>query len=69
MHKLFTTDCPNCRALETLLDRAQISYEKINSTPEEMIAKGWTTAPMLVLTDGTEYDYMKAFRWIKQEKH
>ena len=69
MNQLYTTECPHCQVLELLLTRSKIPFTKILSTAEDMMDRGWQTAPMLILTDGTEYNLHEAVKWVRQENN
>ena len=60
---LYTTDCPRCRDLKTLLDRKHINYSIVTSV-EEMIKLGLTHAPALKIGDEL-MNSEQAFGWIK----
>ncbi len=55
---LFTTKtCPNCRIAMTLLDKAQLSYEKLlaEENADACAAFGINQAPTLIVSDGKEF--------------
>lgn len=62
---LYTTECPRCKILATKLDRKNIQYS-INSNSEEMIEKGFITAPMLEV-DGKIMDFSQANKWVEEQ--
>ena len=56
---LFTTKtCPNCKIAYTLLDKANVGYEKVDAEDErDLTAKyGVRQAPTLIVTDGDGYE-------------
>ena len=56
---LFTTKtCPNCKIAYTLLDKANVGYEKVDAEDErDLTAKyGVRQAPTLIVTDGDDYE-------------
>ena len=61
MIKLYSTNCPKCKALERQLNKNKIEYELVTDR-DEMINKGFTSAPKLEI-DGKILDYMEAIRW------
>ena len=65
MVTLYTTGCPKCRILATKLDRKGIEYNT-NSSAEEMIEKGFITAPMLEV-NGTAMDFSQANKWVEEQ--
>lgn len=60
--RLYSTNCPKCKALEKQLNKNKIEYELITDK-EVMINKGFHSAPKLEV-DGNLMDYPDAFRWI-----
>lgn len=58
---MYTTGCPNCRALKALLDEKNIPYSEVTSV-EEMLSLGITKVPVLSV-DGEMYDCGAAIRW------
>lgn len=63
---LYTNNCPRCKELKFLLDRAKIIYE-VNTDMNEMISKGFMSVPILEV-DGTTMNYEKAKEWIEERK-
>lgn len=59
--KLYSTNCPKCRALEKQLNKSGIEYEVVTDR-DVMISKGINSAPQLEI-DGEMMDYSKAVRW------
>ena len=65
-YSLYSTGCPNCKVLKAMLEVANISVDIIYSTPDEMMAKGWSSTPILVNNDTTEVlTFFEAYRRIK----
>jgi glutaredoxin len=62
---LYTTGCPRCKILAAKLDRKNIQYS-INSDSEEMIKKGFITAPMLEV-NGEVMDFSQANKWVEEQ--
>lgn len=62
MIKLYSTHCPQCKVLETKLDRAQIKYEVIDDQ-DEMIRLGFKSAPVLEV-DGKAMPFAEAVKWV-----
>ena len=60
--KLYTTNCPKCRALEMKLDKAGIEYEVCDDLVE-MTKRNFASAPMLETDDGL-FDFSEAIRWV-----
>lgn len=59
---LFSTNCPKCKVLEKKLNQANIAFS-IDSNIDEVIEKGFTSAPILKVED--EYlDFGNAVKWV-----
>ena len=63
--KLYTTHCPQCRALEMKLNKKSIEYTT-NDNIEEMKKLGFTSAPVLEV-DGKILNFGDANRWIMNQ--
>lgn len=61
---LFSNNCPKCKTLKFLLDNKNISYIENNSI-EEMLALGFTKAPILRV-DNVDMDADSAQKWIME---
>lgn len=61
---LYSTNCPNCKTLETLLNRKGIIYDLQVKEPEEMVEMGFFSAPMLIVND-VPMDFYKAYHWLQ----
>lgn len=59
---LYSTGCPMCKALETMLARNSVDY-RIESNVEVMKELGITHAPVLEV-DGNRYSYPEAVKWV-----
>lgn len=68
MNILYSTNCPKCRVLEKKLTEANIDFI-VNNNVEEMLSKGFETAPILLLENGTFLDFSKANNWIKEQQN
>lgn len=66
MIKLYSTNCPKCRILETKLRQQNIEFE-ISTNIDEIIQKGFQAAPVLEV-DGELMDYGKAIQWVNNYK-
>lgn len=65
MIKLYTTHCPQCRALESKLDKKSIQYETCDNI-EEMKQLGFKAAPMLQVDD--QYlNFSQAIKWVNAQ--
>jgi glutaredoxin len=60
--KLYTTHCPQCKALETKLAKKNVSYEEIDDQ-EVMKELGFKSVPMLQV-DGQTYNFSQAIKWV-----
>jgi len=63
---MYTTGCPNCRALKALLDEKKVMYTEETSV-EKMLSLGITKVPVLSV-DGKLYDYGAAVCWANTYK-
>ncbi len=63
---MYTTGCPNCRALKALLDEKKILYTEEPSV-EKMLYLGITKVPVLSV-DGELYDCGAAIYWANHYK-
>lgn len=61
---LYTTHCPQCTVLKTLLDNAGIAYDE-NTDVKLMRKKGFLTVPKLQV-DEQVMDMKEAMQWIEQ---
>lgn len=64
MIELFSTGCPKCNILEKKLTQKNIPFTK-NSNIEELIQKGFTSAPILKV--GGEYlEFADAIKYVNE---
>ena len=63
---LYSTGCPQCKTLKSLLDKRDIEYEVITDE-NVMIEKGFTKVPMIEV-DGEIMNYSEAFKWINNSE-
>lgn len=63
---MYTTGCPNCRALKALLDEKAIPHSEVTSI-EEMLSLGIQKVPVLCV-DGKFMDYRAAIYWANTYK-
>ena len=61
--KFYSTHCPKCRVVETLLKQKGIKYEEDNDV-QHMLDLGVQSAPQLCV-DGELMDFSKAVTWLK----
>lgn len=61
MVKLYSTNCPKCKALERQLNKSKIEYEVVTDR-NVMIEKGFSSAPKLEV-NGEIMDYTVAVKW------
>lgn len=62
---LYSTHCPQCKALEMKLNKKKIEYT-ICDDQEKMKALGFSSAPMLDV-DGTIYNFTNAVKWVNSQ--
>ena len=62
---LYSTHCPQCKALEMKLNKKKIEYT-ICDDETEMKKLGFTSAPMLDV-DGTHYNFSNAIKWVNSQ--
>lgn len=63
---LYTTHCPRCSILEKKMTAANIKYE-VEDNVDKMIAKGFTSAPMLEVDDKI-LNFSEAVKWLKEQE-
>jgi len=64
---LYSTGCPKCQILKQALDNLNLKYE-INGSVTDMLARGFTNAPMLDV-DGEVLNYEKALERAERTNH
>lgn len=66
--QLYSTNCPKCKVVETLLNRAEAVFDIIDDV-DKVVAfgeeQGITTAPILVVDDKI-LDFSDAVKYIKE---
>ena len=63
---LYSTHCPQCRALEMKLNKANIEYEVCNDV--ELIKKmGFQAVPVLETPEGI-FHFSEAVKWVNSKK-
>lgn len=65
MVTLYTTHCPKCKVIAKKLEQKGIHFE-IEENIEEMIAKGFHSAPILQVDD-KYLNFTEANNWIKEQ--
>lgn len=65
MVKLYTTHCPQCKALEMKLNKAGIEYEW-NDDMVLMNKLGFKAAPVLEV-DGEYLNFTQAIKWVNEQ--
>lgn len=63
--KLFSTNCPRCKVLETKLKQNDIKYE-VETDINTMLGLGIKSAPCLLTEDGELLEFTAALRWLKE---
>ena len=62
MITLYSTHCPQCKALEMKLNKKKIEYI-VCDDENKMKELGFTSAPILDV-DGTTYTFANAIKWV-----
>lgn len=62
---LFSTGCPKCSVLKKKLDKAGITYQE-NNDVDEMLALGFTQAPILMV-GGDTMGFAEAVQWVNAQ--
>lgn len=65
MITLYTTHCPKCNVIAKKLEQKNINFEIVEDM-EEMIAKGFRSAPVLQVNDKF-LNFTEANNWIKEQ--
>lgn len=60
----YSTHCPKCNVLKTKLDEKSVKYTE-NNDVDEMISKGWRSAPILEI-DGVGLPFKEAVDWVNK---
>ena len=63
MLKLYSTDCPKCKVLETKLKQKNIDYE-VCTDIEKMKSLKIMSAPILEMDDGNRLNFADAVKWV-----
>ena len=63
MLKLYSTDCPKCKVLETKLKQKNIDYE-VCTDIEKMKSLKIMSAPILEMDDGNRLNFTDAVKWV-----
>ena len=66
MITLYSTHCPQCKALEMKLNKKKIEYD-ICDDQNKMKQLGFTAAPMLQIEDGTYLPFAAAVKWVNSQ--
>ena len=65
MITLYSTHCPQCKALEMKLNKKKIEYV-VCDDENKMKELGFTSAPILDV-DGTTYTFANAIKWVNSQ--
>lgn len=65
MVKLYTTHCPQCKVLETKLERAGIEYTQ-NDDISLMTELGFKSVPVLEV-NGEYLNFSQAIKWVNEQ--
>lgn len=66
MIKVYSTGCPHCVILESMLKAKNIEYTKI-SDEDEIVADGVMSIPTMDV-DGNRMDFPKAYNYVRGMK-
>ena len=66
MITLYSTHCPQCRALEMKLDKVGIEYEVCDDI-DFMNKMGFSSAPVLETPDGV-FNFSQAIKWVNAHR-
>ncbi len=64
MNILYTTGCPRCKQLESMLDAKKIAYKKVTDE-DAIIKKGFLSVPILDV-DGKVMTFAEAYNYVKE---
>lgn len=67
MITLYSTNCPQCKIVEKLLNDAGYEYDLVSDV-QLMIDKGFSSAPM-VDVDGQIMNAQEVFQWLNNSKN
>lgn len=65
MITLYSTGCPQCKALKMKLDKKEIEY-KVCTNEEVMKALGLKSAPALMVGEDL-YGFAEAVKWVNEQ--
>ncbi len=65
MVKLYSTNCPKCKVLETKMQKKNIEYTTCTDM-DEMLAHGIKSAPALELDNNQILNFSDAVRWVNE---
>lgn len=63
---LYSTHCPQCKALEMKLNKKKVEYEICDDT-QEMERLGFRAAPMLKIDEETYLPFTNAIKWVNAQ--
>ena len=65
MIKLYSTNCPKCKVLESKMQKKNIEYS-VCTDVNEMLSHGIKAAPALELEDNQILNFSDAVRWVNE---
>ena len=65
MIKMYSTHCPQCKVLETKLNKKNIQYEVCDDL-DTMKQLGFKSVPVLDV-DGTIFNFSDAVKWVNNQ--
>ena len=66
MIKLYSTNCPKCKVLETKLKQKTVNFE-VCTDMDEMLSQGIKSAPALRLEDDSILNFADAVKWVNNQ--
>ena len=67
MVKLYTTHCPQCIMLESMMKRKKIDFEIVRTSMEDLKGLGHSSAPILEV-DGKAMNFAEGRAWVLSQK-
>ena len=64
---VYSTGCPQCKALEMKLKKKNIEFT-ICEDKEKMVALGMKAAPALQIEDGPLMSFPEAIKWVNSQE-
>lgn len=62
---VYSTGCPNCKMLESMLDGKGIKYE-VNNSEQAILDLGYSSAPLLKVGEEV-FTFYQAVKWLQTQ--